>query len=740
MFSGILEFFMDFWAGVSSNCGIDKWLPHLPAEASSVVVSWTILFLLLLILFMGVAILSRRSASKIISSLSHHLFLVSLLIWVCGVVVYIVGFYNSTLNWFGVLPRAVISSFRMFVVANELARVEPELHENALYMACFSIIHFSAACITFLFIFKLLGYKIKSSLRIFWHRFTCRSKGGVVHLFWGVNEASCLLAEDIRRCHNTETIIFIDIDAEGEESAQKKLSLNRITNTITLKNSEIERLEAIDALVAHCYNGPATLADDGVADIFRALHLRSVGAIVRRCGKLHNYFLSDDEVQNITGALKLQRDVRLCAKCEDSAYIYVHARRDANNEIFDHYSQYDSTKQCVKIKIIDSAYLSVASMKDCAEMLPVSCVKPTKALVDEPFNAMIVGFGATGQEAFKFLYEFATFVDSNLNKSAFKCCAIDSNMEQIRGLIRTKMPRIGEDELQLIRDTVDSQSFWDRVTESIDELNYVVISLNNDTLGLTLAVHLFKYAVKSRSSQHRMLKIMLRGYERCNERRMAEVVAKLNNSIDGRNVKIYLFGLERDIYTCETILQDKMLKRAKLFNLIYENANREPSKPQESSADNQWTKDFGNATIPNIMARNGITRYHAIYDINRRIAQNISNAQHCRTKIMLMGLDSSADPDRLRLYYGYANSRAKGTTTYDCSREDAELLRNMAITEHERWMSSHKLMGYAEGDDTDYVRKLHRNMKPWDKLSMQYQSYDSNVVDTTIKMAYKGEL
>jgi hypothetical protein len=58
------------------------------------------------------------------------------------------------------------------------------------------------------------------------------------------------------------------------------------------------------------------------------------------------------------------------------------------------------------------------------------------------------------------------------------------------------------------------------------------------------------------------------------------------------------------------------------------------------------------------------------------------------------------------------------------------------MVEHERWIASHKLMGYRDADVTDPVKKLHENMKPFDMLKEKTQSYDCNVVDTTIKMAY----
>ena len=98
-----------------------------------------------------------------------------------------------------------------------------------------------------------------------------------------------------------------------------------------------------------------------------------------------------------------------------------------------------------------------------------------------------------------------------------------------------------------------------------------------------------------------------------------------------------------------------------------------------------------------------------------------------------MGFDTT---EQLRLYYGYVKSRQFGSTEYICHTDDKELLINMAMVEHERWIASHKLMGYTYAPENDSVKKHHRCLCPWDDLDEMTQSWDCNVVDTTIKMAY----
>ncbi|MBR6814646.1 MAG: hypothetical protein IKM69_02420 [Alistipes sp.] len=720
--------------------------------------SWMLLFGLMLLAILALLFFKPKYVDK----LSKHISWLSITVWLLGVVVYIIGFYDVGINGVSVVLRAIIASFKMFVVSDELSRVSPVLQHDAAYMALFSLLHFIAAFITFLFIFRMLGYKIKSSLKIFYRRWICRGTNGrVMHLFWGVNEASCLMAESIKRhndkYHKNEVIIFIDVDEDNEDYVQRKTNLGDLSNTITISKNEMVRLDAVDALVDHCYNGPAAFNSDKPVDIFGILGLKNIRAIIKRSSKLHIYFLSENENKNVSGALNLQNDITLSSLHENKNVIYVHARRSANNEVLDHYAQYEKKPENVgteniqdkeglnktDIKIIDSAYLSIAALKLDDRALPVNSVDVNKetGTVDSPFTSMVVGFGGTGQEAFRFLYEFSAFVNSNGDKTPFMCYAVDAKIDEIEGFVRKKMPAITCEELSLVNASIDSAEFWGRVESIINKLNYVVVTLNNDALGLSFAVNLFKYALMHREKNLPMLKIMVRCYETSNEKRMDEVSRELNKSVEGRNIEMQIFGTKQSIYSRKTIISDAILVEAKEFHWVYK-------KKAEVTADAQWKKDFiednGVTAIDSLIEKKredeGIimSRYHAIQDINRRIAQNISNARHSRTKMILMGFDEKDLSERLKLYYGYVDSRKYGTLDYDCNALDATLLKNMAIVEHERWIASHKLMGYTYAPENDHEKKHHKYLVPWKDLNTEEQSWDCDVVDTTIRFAYEN--
>lgn len=711
-------------------------------------IRWGCLVLIFLVLLLVFAFVKVKGKSLVTKFTSNHMLILSVIIWLFGTLIYILGFYKPSLPWLAVIPRAVISSFKMFTLGHDLARVHSDLQVNAWYMSIFAVVHFAAAFVTFVFIFKMIGFKLKSSWNVFKCTWNPRLKDKTVHLFWGVNNASCLLAQDINEQYKNDIIIVIDIDEDSNDNSKKKVTLNRITNTITITESEMQIFEDIHALVDHCYDGPASLTfleenkNSKKINIFKILHLKRIGKIVERAGKVNCYFLSNDETQNILGALNVSNDWRIKEKSSERACAYIHARRDANNEVFDHYSQYNNDSKMI-FKLIDSAYLSVKTLKEKYDTLPISCVNDLvktdtgTVSMDTPFTSLLIGFGETGQEAFEFLYEFATFIGPDRRKVPFKCYAMDDKMNTIAGFITSKMPEIVQDkELEMLSTKVDSEEFWDKVREIIDQLNYVVIALNNDTVGLSLAVNIFKYALQHRTSKM-PLKIALRCNDSTKEQRIDEVTAKLNGSITGcfgKIITIVPFGKEKDIYRCSTVIEDETLKKAKEYHYIYIQSSAKDLSQIKDTPEEQWKYDFGIDAISK--KTESMCKFHAIYDINRQISQNISNVLHDITKLRLMGLKENTPTERLKQFNEIVQYRNE--ITYTCNNESLKLLlRNMAVLEHERWISAHKLMGYSWGDKKNLANKKLPDMCPFDKLSDSTQSYDYNVVDTTIKLANK---
>ncbi len=739
-----------------ANSELCYWIGQLfNPDGASCLLAWNFWFFAGLAVFILLCVVFRSTWKKVVDFLSHHLLIASLIVLIAGFLVYTWGYFNPELGWYSVIPRSVISSFRMFVVVHDLARVDKELFTNDIYMACFSLTHFAAALLTFLMIFKLVGFRLFSKIRlkILQWRFRFCSKAPI-HVFWGINEESLLLAESIKARGEKDSaikddrIIFVSIVKDSADMPRQKASLVSVIDVVTLRNSELERLDKIDALVDNCHNGPSSVQpsenreDELPTDVFGSLRLRVLRKIVARAKAVNFYLLSDDEEQNVSGALNLQNDKTVTSR--DKVKIYVHARKTINAELFDTYAQYvEHDDKKPSVKLVDSAYKSVKRLKETDGCLPVDCVEYDyrTGLVSSPFTSLIVGFNATGQEAFKYLYEHGTFIGPNKEKLPFKCYAVDQNMTAIEGIITSKVGYvIDSNELELINAEVNSKVFWDKVELIINDLNYAVIALNNDELGLQLAVNLFKLALRKRDNKL-PLKIALRCYDSRNIRMMHKAEKNLNESIKKsqiKNVSLTVFGDQSKIFDYESVLSDAALVKAKRYNWVYAKTSGDGF---ENSAEKQWQASFGSEAVNNLLGKDASrgSLYHAKYELLCKIEQNFANVAHAKTKLPLMGIDK--DLTKLNALLDVIRNREPGKTDYKCDNaEYAELLHNMALLEHERFISARHLKGFIqdpnnkEAPQKDFVKKYHNCLCAFSKLKESTQSYDNNVIDTTLRL------
>ena len=107
-------------------------------------------------------------------------------------------------------------------------------------------------------------------------------------------------------------------------------------------------------------------------------------------------------------------------------------------------NRYDSIADVKdRINFIDSSFLSVVSLKKSKDnaMLPVRYVDIAQyadtgrklGYVTSEFHCAVIGFGETGKEALKFLYEFGAFPNKNNGKVPFKCHIFDNNLTKELG-------------------------------------------------------------------------------------------------------------------------------------------------------------------------------------------------------------------------------------------------------------------------------------------------------------------
>lgn len=685
--------------------------------------SWALYTVAMLVIFMLFICIPKLR--KILDLITDHLLGISLVIWLVGVGLYTVGAHTETLGFWANVPRAVIASLKMFLAGSDLSRVSKALQVDNTYMTLFSVTHFVAAMLSVLFVMKLIGFRIKTMLDLWVNSLLSSLRNRSVNIFWGVNEASFVLAEDILEKEKNSTVVFVNTNDIYEDRSSQKIGLKSVLDVMSFSRSEIARIEGMEAMATNCHYDLAAMKEGG-EDLFKKLKLRNVRRLIRNSYRTRIFLLSEDEGANINSALNLLHDKTLSQ--HKDATIYIQAFLNRLNDIYNHYPQYSDDSN-IKLQIIDSSYLSVSMLRMNPEHHPVNCVSIDRSTgtVLSPFEALLIGFGETGQEAFRFLYEYASFVAPDGQKSRFACHAIDHDMSRIGGTVRDSMPAITEDELKLYNIELESDAYWKLINDTIGRLNYVVISICDDNASMLAALELYRKAIQTRGNDLHGFRIYVRCYNGQNFKRMNDMAQKMNDVSSTSGGKITIFGDVSELYTYDIIVRNRVMEEAMRFNKAYMQSDETP--------ESAWKQSFGERAINDKLEKNpSCTRLQIIDDINRSIGQNIANSFHRATKAVLMGLDQT-DQDKICKFKEITDSREPGKTTYRMADPATqELLLNAARCEHLRWVASHKLLGYTQAPGKCMIRKHHNCLCTWEELDELTRSYDCDVVDTGLGM------
>ena len=519
----------------------------------------------------------------------------------------------------------------------------------------------------------------------FWLRFNRQDPQSKAHIFIGINRASENLASNL--CN--EKIIFIDIP--NQKDNPQGLSLWDIIARFFKHSDEGENLNKYTILKGN----------------------KNLAKLVPWLENPNNtvYILSDDQKNNLSilEALWQHND---SFKCK----IVCHAQKDG---LFNRYDNLTDVED--KLTFVDSSFLAVESLKKSDKLLPVNYVDIAKdstgkvnlGYVESDFNCAVLGFGETGREAVKFLYEFAAFPDKDNNKSPFKCHIFDCNLETASGEFPIDLeslcyPATSSKEFELHHCKIGTNTFRREMLALIGKLNYIVICLGNDELNLKIALDIAEYATLQNRDTSKNFCIVLRQNH----------ISKLNDDTlkmanETFNNCLHAFGMSNTIWERNVISNESMAKNARKFFDSYNNLSKE-------------LLDKLNWGVPDWDQRDQNSRnsdYGTRCKARRQIAQDFSNCLHVSTKrILCKGAGLKAE-----------SILPKNNEKIHCDGENQVILEHLAVCEHLRWEASHIMLGYrpTQGDTQD-ARKVHCYIKPFSDLSDEIQHFDWLVVKNSI--------
>lgn len=523
----------------------------------------------------------------------------------------------------------------------------------------------------------------------FWLTFNKPDSKNKAHIFIGINSASKNLAKDIYDNNKKENIIFIDLPDKKDNP--QGISIWDIIARFFKNSGEDEGLNKYTILKAS----------------------KNLAAKLEPWLKNPNnvaYILSDNQNSNIA---------ILEALWEFNCKIFCHAQKDG---LFNRYDSLTDVED--RIRFIDSSFLAVEALKKSEgedKLLPVHYVDvatdpstgESLGYVESDFNCAVLGFGETGREAVKFLYEYGAFPDINNHKSSFRCHIFDCNLDTAIGEFPVDLETLrssnnSSNEFELHNCKVGTNSFRKKMLELVNNLNYIIICLGNDELNLKIALDIAEYATIQKRDISKNFCIAFRQNQ----------ISKLNNDTlqkanETFNNCMHAFGTSESIWKKNIISNESMEKEAHKFFDSYANQCKElltkldwPVPDWEQRDQDSRNSDYGKRC-----------------KARRQIAQDFSNCLHVTTKRTLCkGADINAD----------MILPVNDKTTH-CAGHNEVLLEHLAVCEHLRWEASHIMLGYRPTTGkTEDSRKLHCYIKPYAELDEITKHFDWLVVKNSI--------
>lgn len=639
----------------------------------------------LLLVFILICWIMRR---KVVRDFSAFLRYIALAVFIGGFVVYFIGYRDGAESigtqesWFASVFRPILSSLEMFAFNSDVLELGEECKESMVFMTVFSFIHFAAASVSFAVAISYLGVRFKSAW--IWQQLKWKKQfKGDVNVFFSINEVSLQLAHDIRRNRPEDIIIFIN--APEQATNEGMLGFTSVFNIFSFRREIVAEIDNMGGIILQVKK-PIELMEGNhvLEDIGLARQLKKTRAFVGF------YMMLDDQLQNIAKSIKLRGDDYFKENMNQLAYIFCRATSGKMNgdTAFDLNSKYG-----VETVLVDAAQMSVKTMMAQVHTHPVNFVAtdPETGMAQSALHCMIIGFGETGQEAFKFIYEHGQFVYPNdFQGKKMIVHIVDPKASQKQGFFEMRYPCLkqGNDMTRLDTEivwhnhTAGDGRFWELMKEIKDDLNYVVIATGSDNRNIAISYDLCDYALRWRKNRTHDFGIFARCYNPCNETRYDELNEVTQN--DRHEQVVWTLGKMSETLTTRYVWKNLLEKKAAIFAYAM---NGQSGDDFQTMGDINEEKAFDYYWQRHVSCKGDPARYT---DMKRMEYQNYSAATHTYTKSHLLGIDEGRHQEELKTCH-----------TLDDLRK-LPYFENLVRGEHLRFLASHECMGYTPMSIQEY--------------------------------------
>ncbi len=635
----------------------------------------------------------RRGEKSLVDYVEDNLLYCALLIFFCGFCLFGIEYWrgNNAGNLIVWIPQCVVSALYLFLPGTSINASDIYMNDSVPFMTLYIIVHFSALTISAMMVLKVLGYKFESYIYMKLKRLPRKT-----YVFWGVNENSLMLAESIPD-KNTAAIIFVELPNPELNDGD---ALGGVFNNDGISKDHIYQLEKIGAYLikAKCrFNELNAKKSRKVRnDVYSMMGIKSLRKFVREVKDVNFYFLSDSEQENLDNLMSIIKFFG--ADNIDGLHmsrIYCHARGNSLNNIVDRLSD--------KICFMDSSKLSILQLQKDFRCHPSSLVDidTEKGVVKSPFNALIIGFGEVGRDAFKFLYEFSSFIGEDGEQSPRTINVVDARLSEMSPRFLEAAPALkGRKDIVWWDDmSFNSQEFWDMFGNLMESLNYVMITLNDDKKAAEFAVTLYEHAYRYRSSMRNFkIFVWLKETKSTDMLKRAADYYMLNSNREDRGEKVLVpFGRYQALFNSHIFDREVIDAESRKFSAQYYEIYKQLNETLNPVGRAAWT---------------GVAKDFKKFADSQ---QDISNVRHIFTKYILSGvIGDTGKIDRERLDYLRKISLREGVEYVNAKKDVPEmaeaftLMENLSLTEHLRWNAKMEILGFMTrpyNPETDYCER-----------------------------------
>ena len=592
-------------------------------------------------------------------------------------------------NWAQLWLVSFVAGLEMFVghtVIFDDIIAAVVFHEPGLLLAYLTIFAFVLS-FTIVLVFQILPRRLRDRLWLSLHRRKA-SADRKNHVFIGVTPNAKRLARSIlQEWENDEkrddqgVVLFVDIP--NREGVHAELSLGDVFTSLVSRRKELSLDEELGSDRFVLVNGRYPIGS-GEKNLAEAVGFR------RLADWFHNertsVYLLGQEAENIPLLDLLLADPAVKAK--------VFCLADRSNDAQSVYSEIRG-----RVRPIDSHLLAVNQVKfEKPDWHPIHFVEVARddagrplGYVSSGFHALSVGFRETGQEAFRFLYEFGSFVGENRRRVPTTFDLFDDDLDSRRGDFLNRYPGLREDSALIWNEGAPgSDRFWLRYAAIVDKLNYVVVSTGDSAWNVELAVRLLETAARAgKTMDHFVILVRVTAVDE----RTRGILDFFNRTYcPGEAPVLRPFGVSEEVWNLSSISGKGMKERASRFYASFQKA---------IGGNDTWETRAERLTSRTDNLLEGSM------ELMRRQGQDLSCSAFQPSMLFLAGPDLAEAAAKIPYVYEGRHYPEKGP--------EARHLEYLAIQEHLRWMSSHLAAGYVCGERNELLRQM-PDLMPYDEV------------------------